>query len=113
MTDKDFMIGTVGLPTINNITKKPCYLVELLDNMGKQPKKIYFLSLDKPETLNGFIQVKGIYSSLLEEELVKKFGEILSVTPKEQILELMIPWHRVYSIRSLVFNANKPSSLIK
>ena len=66
-----------------------------------------FISLDKPELLNGFIQVKGIYCDHSEDEIIKNFTEILATSPKELILEMLFPLHRINSIRSLVFNAVK------
>jgi len=88
--------------------KKPPYLITL-DEGGTGKSKVFqrFISLDKPESINGFIQVKGIYSDLSEDKIVKGFSDILVSAPKEHILEMMFPLHRVYSIRSLVFNAIK------
>ena len=112
MSDKDFSVGTVGIPSVGQLSKKPCYLVQLTNSTDKKSLE-HFLSIDKPESLNGFIQVKGLFTSLSEDDLVKKFSELVASTPKEEILDLMLPIHRVHKIRSLVFNANKPSSLIK
>lgn len=107
MTDKDFLVGTVGIPTVGHINRKPCYLVTLTS--GKST--VSFLSLDKPLSENGLLQVKGFYTDLAAEQLVKTFIEVVSSTPKENILDMMFPLHRVFDIRSLVFNANKTSSL--
>lgn len=111
MPEKDFAIGSVGLPQVGKQATKPCYLVSLAPVAGKKP--VHFIALDKPDLLNGFIQVKGIFSDLSEEELVKSFAEVVSSTPLESRLDMMFPWHRVQSIRSLVFNANKPSTLAR
>lgn len=108
MPEKDFAVGAVGLPTMGAVHKKPCYLVVLSTSSKKTEN---FVSLDKPESLNGFIQTKGFYSDLSEEDLVKGFAEVVASTPKENVLEMMFPWHRVQSIRSLVFNAVKPTSI--
>lgn len=113
MSDRDFAIGSVGIPAVGHINKKPCYLVELTDITISNKALLNFLAIDKPEPMNGFIQVKGFYSSLSEDKIVKTFSELVAATAKENILDLMLPIHRVYSIRSLVFNANKPSSLVK
>lgn len=113
MSERDFAVGSVGIPSVGTISKKPCYLVALTDATTKAKTLVNFLSIDKPESVNGFIQVKGIFTELPEESLVKKFAEVVSATPKEHILDMMFPVHRVHSIRSLVFNANKPSTLIK
>ena len=87
--------------------KKPPYLISL-SKSGAKAGTEKFISLDKPELLNGFIQVKGFFSDETEEHIVKGFVEIVSNTPKDKILEMMLPHHRVISIRSLVFNAVKP-----
>ncbi len=111
MPEKDFAVGSVGIPTVGTAPKKPCYLVALMYPAGKTKTVKYFIALDKPESLNGFITTKGFYSDESEEELVKGFADLVAATPKENILEMMFPWHSVQSIRSLVFNAHKPVSL--
>jgi hypothetical protein len=88
--------------------KKPPYLITLDDGVtGKTRNFQRFISLDKPESINGFIQVKGIFCDKDEDEIIKTFSEVLTSSPKESILEMMFPLHRIYSIRSLVFNAVK------
>jgi len=88
--------------------KKPPFLITLDDGVtGKTRNFQRFISLDKPESVNGFVQVKGIFSDKDEDEIIKSFSDILTGTPKEFILEMMFPLHRIYSIRSLVFNAVK------
>ena len=109
MPEKDFAVGSVGIPTVGKVSSKPHYLVTLTNPAGKKP--VHFIALDKPDLLNGFIQVKGIFSDLSEEELVKSFSEVVASTPLESRLDMMFPWHRVLSVRSLVFNAHKPVSL--
>lgn len=92
-----------GAPTL----KKPPYLITLEDGSGKTKSFQKFISLDKPESVNGFVQVKGIFSDKSEEEIIKSFSEILTNISKESILEMMFPIHRIYSIRNLIFNAVK------
>lgn len=88
--------------------KKPPFLITLDDGVtGKTRNFQRFISLDKPESINGFIQVKGIFCDKDEDEIIKGFADILTNTSKETILEMMFPLHRIYSIRSLVFNAVK------
>lgn len=111
MTEKDFTIGVTGAPNVGQISKKPCYLVVLLGGTKKGGNN--FISLDKPELLTDFIQVKGFFSDSSEDEISKKFVEIVANTPKENIVDMMFPSHRVFSIKSLVFNANKPSTLVR
>jgi len=93
--------------------KKPPYLVTLEDGMkGKERVFQRFISLDKPMSENGFVQVKGIFCDKDEEEIIKSFTDILTSTPKELHLEMMFPLHRIYHIRSLVFNAVKTPTTI-
>lgn len=96
------------------ILKKPPYLITLDNGMiGKNHNFQRFISLDKPESLNGFIQVKGIFCDKSDEDIIKTFSDILTNNPKEFILEMMFPLHRIYSIRSLVFNAVKSTIINK
>ena len=100
--DKDFAIGVVATPTnLNVLSKKPAYLLSLSDNK----KVVNFITLDKPELLNGFISVKGMFCESTQEEIIKNFSDILTNVQKELVLEMMFPHHRVLSIRSLVFRS--------
>lgn len=93
--------------------KKPPYLIVLDDGVsGKTRNFQKFISLDKPENNNGFIHVKGIFCDKEEAEIIKNFSDILTTSPKELILEMMFPLHRIYSIRSLVFNAVKTVTVV-
>jgi|SRR5579859_4894551 len=126
MSDKDVAIKAVGnitssLPDAvyvssfqvnNTISKKPCYLI-ILDVNPKNKAKQHFIAIDKPDLLSGFIQTKGFYSESSEEEIVQSFHDLMKNVAKEEIIEMMFPCHRVYGIRSLVFNALKPSTLTK
>lgn len=102
MPEKDFAVGvTAGPLVMGAISKKPAHLVLIEDN--KKVRK--FISLDKPEILNGFIQVKGVFSDFSEDEISKNFSVILTNSSKELIFEMMFPWHRICSVRNLVFKA--------
>jgi hypothetical protein len=115
MSDRDYGVGITGVPQVGQVSKKPCYLITLYDvaDNGKLKDFRSFISTDKPDFLQNFIHVKGIYSKENEDEIGKRFLEIIASTPKESILDIMFPIHRVWSIKSLVFNANKPSTLVK
>lgn len=95
------------VPVGSPIANKPSYLVALEETVGKTKTIRYFITLDRPEQLNGFIQVKGIFadSSLEESEIIKTFSDLLTSAKKELILEMLFPWHKICSIRSLVFKA--------
>lgn len=112
MAEKDFAISVTAAPQVGAISKKPCYLLSL-ETPNKTKGATHFIAFDKPDLQSDFVQVKGVYSSDSEDEIVSGFMETVRSTPKEEIIEMMFPWHRILSIRSLVFNANKPSSLVK
>lgn len=110
----DIAVGpTTILPSGAPTLKKPPYLITLTSDNTKNRSNLKFISLDRPESMNGFIQVKGIYCDSSEEEIIKSFAELLNNSPKDLILEMMFPLHRVYCIRSLVFNAVKTVSISK
>lgn len=101
----DIAIQSVGaFPAVPQTNKKPAYLV-VLSPEGKSTKSRMFIALHKPELLNGFIQVKGMFSSASETKIVKEYNELLTSANKENFVEVMFPWHKVLSIRSLVFKA--------
>ena len=95
------------VPNGSVITTKPSYLITLENNLGKTKSLRYFITLDRPELLNGFVQVKGIFvdNDVTEEEIISKFSSILTNSAKDLFLEVLLPWHKICSIRSLVFKA--------
>lgn len=111
MSSKDIAVGAVGVTdggivlagTLNKTAanlNKPPYLIVFEKNINKNQK---FITLDKPEFLNGFIQVKGIFSNLSTEEILKNYAGVLTSTPKELYLEVLIPVHKIEHIINLVF----------
>jgi hypothetical protein len=110
MPEKDFAIGTVGIPSVGSKPTKPFYLV-VLSTSGKKVE--HFISIDKPDLLQGFIQAKGFYSDLSEDELSEGIADVVTSTPKEHYLDILLPAHRVQSIRNLSFNAVKPTSIAR
>jgi len=115
MSEKDFVIGITSAPSVGAMPKKPCYLVTLDPPVGasKSNKYLRFIAMDKPDLLGNFVQVKGIFCDLSEDEILSKFVDVLTSTPKESIIDIMFPVHKICSIRNLVFNAHKPSTLIR
>ena len=112
MPDRDFAVGTVGLPQVGKVSNKPRYLIQLTSGAPTKNKPfVNFIALDKPGFEGNFISVKGFYSVESEDEIVNSFNDLITETPKEEIQDLLIPTQRVHVIRSLVFNANKPSTL--
>jgi hypothetical protein len=114
MSDKDFNVSAISsFPAVATVSKKPLYLVTLEPSGKKGGSYQKFIAIDKPDSQNGFITAKGFFTESPEDEVIKTFSELLTSTPKELILDMWFPWHRVVSVRSLVFNANKATTLIK
>lgn len=111
MTNVDHAVAVTNFNhTVSNI-KKPPYLIVMAntDSKGKATTE-QFIALDKPELLNGFIQVKGFYTKTSEKELSKSFMEEvndINTNRKEEIVDVFIPIHRIHIIKNLVFNAVK------
>lgn len=100
----DYLIeANMGLPTGAPKLQKPSYLIILALGKGFE----YFIADNRPETMNSFVQVKGFFTTQLEKTIVANYADIIDKTPKEEILEMMFPIHRVHSIRSLTYNAVK------
>ena len=112
MSDKDFAVGAIaGVPAFGALNKKPPYLVTLEDASGKKNSFQKFITLDKPDTQNGFLMTKGFFTESSEDEIIKNFNDLLTATSKDLIIDVWFPWHRVVSVRSLVFNANKATNI--
>ena len=93
------------VPMGSPIMNKPSYLITLESDTGKT--KRYFITLEKPELLNGFVQAKGLFAEkgVAEEKIIVSFADILTSADKVLFLEVLLPWHKICSIRSLVFRA--------
>lgn len=102
----DIAVGAVTVVNQSLKTNKPSYLVVYEDvPNGKTKQTKRFVTIDKPDTNSSFIQMKGMHTELSDEELNSSYQEVLTNAPREVILELMVPWHRVFLVRSLVFKA--------
>ena len=96
------------VPMGSPIMNKPSYLITLEQDTTSKTKSLkYFITLEKPELLNGFVQAKGLFAAkgVTEEKIITSFSEILTSADKVLILEVLLPWHKICSIRSLVFRA--------
>src|ERR1700749_116624 len=99
-------LGSIArLNQATSISKKPPHLISLYDQ--DRNKLLYFISLDKPELLIGFIQVKGCFCTKKLAYLEENFANILASTSKEEYQEIIFPNERVYEIKNLQFNAVK------
>ena len=95
-------VALINKPTQSN---KPCYLLTYEDGAVAKNKVKRIITIDKPETNASYIHLKGVMTDLPEEEVISSYQEVLTSAPRELIIEVMVPWHRVFSLRSLVFKA--------
>lgn len=101
----DIAISPAGLLNRPVQSNKPSYLLTYEDGSGAKNKLKRIITLDKPETNAAYVHLKGVMTDLSEEEIISSYQEVLTSSPKESIIEVMVPWHRIYSVRSLVFKA--------
>src|ERR1035437_7876093 len=100
----DIAIGaTAIMPRGAPVKKTPPHLIVLENVVGKVKTTERFISLDKPKSKNGFIEVRGFFSDKSEDEIIKDFNDILTNSSKELLLEMRSPLHRVVSMRILIF----------
>jgi hypothetical protein len=113
----DIAISSIGVPTNTPTRSRPYYLITLTDVVhtakGVKSVETFFISQDRPTLEQGFVGAKGIYSALAEDVIVKGFSDIMAQAPKDSVLEMMFPTHRVKHIRSLIFNAVKPTMVAR
>lgn len=112
---KDFAIGTTNVvPAGAPISKKPSYLITLEEFNGLAKTYQRFIAVDRPDfSEGGFIHAKGFFTDMPEEEIINNISDILTSIKKELLLEMSFPNHRIFSIRSLVFNAVKTPTIVK
>jgi hypothetical protein len=100
----DIAITQAIMPTGVAASSKPNWLLSIEDKSGKTVKTRFFISLDRPDTSNnGFVAVKGIFSDLDEDDILKTFKDLLTSAGKDLYCDLLIPHHKVSMMRSLVF----------
>jgi hypothetical protein len=76
----------------------PTYLVSL--EAGK--KELSFIATKYDET-NNCARVVGFYTEETEQDILSKYDEIVKNTEKTNFVEISFPWHRVLSVRSLLY----------
>jgi hypothetical protein len=101
----DIAVSPAGIPAISSTSNKPLYLVTVEDSTGKTKVIKRFITLDRPEQGNGFISAKGFFCEASEDEIITSFSTMLTTIKKESIIDVMIPWHKICYVRSLVFKA--------
>jgi hypothetical protein len=103
------MSSDISINPISSINKpnqlgKPSYLVTYEDGATKNKIK-RFVTIEKPDMGAACVQMKGFLVDSPEEEIISSYQEILTSAAREHMIEVMIPWQRIFSVRSLVFKA--------
>jgi hypothetical protein len=111
MNNTDIGVGVTGLPRGNHNPSnlKPAHLVYVVDNYDKRDnlKIRYLLTLDKPTMEVPYLLAKGYFIEKTEEEIHASFNEILATEKKESMIEIYLPWHRVFQVKSLIFKSSQ------
>lgn len=105
-----------NLKMLNNLNQvkpnsnKPAHLITLIDS--SKLKFEYFLCLDKPDFFYNHLQVKGFVCKSSEKEIHKNYNKLL-LDSKDILEDVMIPLHRVYLVKNLIFNSQKQVTALK
>lgn len=95
----DVGVKPVGLVENRAVKNMIAYLVSLED--GK--KENYFISTRLDDLSAQYIKLIGFYYEGKLENLYANYDEIIKATDKSFFVEMMFPWQRVKSIRSLIY----------
>jgi hypothetical protein len=97
---QDTIIQQVSIPSDNiTIRRQPTYLVSFTDSTKKNS---YFVAT-KYEEGTSCAKLTGFSIDLDETKIVAGYDDIIKGTDKENFVEMFVPWHRIKSVRSLVF----------
>lgn len=102
MNDNILVVKPQGLQEKTLTKTVPVYAVELTGS-GSKGTKIFFIASKLEVDATTFVKCIGTYFTGTEEALSKNYNEILSAPDKSGFIEVMFPWHRVLSIKNLIF----------
>lgn len=97
----DLAVNPASLPDYNRTMGKitPIYLVSL--EGGK--KETYFVATKFDDSYNHCAKFIGFYCNLSIDMIVSSYEEVIKTTDGVNFVEILIPWHKINSIRSLVY----------
>ena len=91
---------------VGAMTRKPVHLVCLKGDSKIGSGLEYYLTQDRPELLNGFVNIKGF--SVFQEDLnLKDYKDLVDQTSKDKYEEMLIPVYRIHYIKNLDFRGQK------
>lgn len=99
---EDIAIQPVKSSNLINLgSVKTIFLIVVEQNK----KNKLFLTIDRPDLQNSFVQAKGFFVDFSEEEASSNYNNILTNTSKDVIVEVILPWHKISIIKNLIFKA--------
>ena len=73
----------------------PTYLVKTMDGT--------FVATKYDDTAAQFGKFVGFYTNIDHDIIQKEFQELIKSMDKALYMEMIIPWHRIISVQSLIF----------
>lgn len=77
----------------------PIYLVTI--ESGK--KETLFVATKFEDILGPCAKFTGFFTAETSEKVIESYQSVIESTTKDKYVEIMFPWSRVVSIRSLIF----------
>jgi len=104
MSDKDLAVSAVS-KLINNVQKQtvPLHLLVFEDPTVKVKYRNFIATrLDEGAS---FVKVVGFYCDLTEDEINKKYLDLVKDVGRELYIEVLVPVVRVIKIKNLIYKS--------
>lgn len=102
MSSSDVVIQPSGSMDFNKPPQRllPTYLITVED--GK--KDIFFIATKLEQSgFNEAVKCIGFYCSISLETVVSTYDELIKTTEASSFVEMLLPWKRIKSVRSLTY----------
>jgi hypothetical protein len=97
----DITIQSAGdLKSNNNLRPTPSYLISMWGLDGKQQQ---FIAIKFDDGHPQYVKCVGLYTKGNKEKIAKDYMAIIKAAPIEDVEELLIPWSRIETVKSLLF----------
>lgn len=89
----------------SQVNTKVSFLILLEDGIGNKKTIKKFVTIDKIDIYNSYIDCKGFFIDQEPDEIYNNLQSILTERKKDLscIQHMMFPWSRVLNIRNLIF----------
>jgi hypothetical protein len=96
----DIAIQPSGIPEYRGTGKiVPCYLVSI--ESGK--KDMQFIATKFDDNFMHCAKFVGFYTTATTDSITTKYEELIKTAETNNFIEVLIPWNRIISIRSLIY----------